>query len=100
MKLRHGFVSNSSSSSFAVKKKDLTEDQIKAIRDHIKYANEHEIKCGKCGENRHESRDSWNIYENDREMGGDTLMDNFYMHLFLSAIGVDLTRVDLDTSYF
>ena len=38
MKLRNGFISNSSSSSFIIQKKGLTEGQIEAIRRHKEYA--------------------------------------------------------------
>lgn len=36
MKLRIGFVTNSSSSSFTIAKSDLTDDQIEKIKNHIK----------------------------------------------------------------
>jgi hypothetical protein len=38
MKIRNGFVSNSSSSSFVIKKAGLTEGQIDAIRRHGEYS--------------------------------------------------------------
>lgn len=41
MKTRNGFVSNSSSSSFIIKKKFVTGEQIEAIKNHIEYANAH-----------------------------------------------------------
>jgi len=40
MKIRIGFVSNSSSSSFVVSKKHLSLDQINKIKKHIEYAKE------------------------------------------------------------
>lgn len=44
MKLRIGFVTNSSSSSFTIAKSDLTDDQIEKIKNHIKVAKELEME--------------------------------------------------------
>mgnify|MGYP001405832477 CR=1 FL=1 len=37
MKIRNGFVSNSSSSSYIIRKENLTNEQIDMIKDHINY---------------------------------------------------------------
>ncbi len=52
MKIRYGFVSNSSSSSFIIHKKDLNDEQIEKIK---------ECKLFK------QKYDSWSIYEDDEE---------------------------------
>jgi hypothetical protein len=66
MKIRQGFVSNSSSSSFVIAKSFLTEKQIKAIRDwHDKIANDDDDN-----ESFGESGDTFT--ENDNYISGET----------------------------
>jgi hypothetical protein len=79
MKLRIGFVTNSSSSSFTIAKSDLTDDQIEKIKNHIKVAKELEMET---------FYDEWDIRETKYEIYGYTLMDNFDMEKFLLLIGV------------
>jgi hypothetical protein len=84
MKTRMGFVSNSSSSSFIIKKENLSEKQLKIIRIHTHYAKTHYPNEGFfCHDG-----DSWNINETPEEISGDTLMTNFDMEKFLGLIGV------------
>ena len=85
MKLRIGFVTNSSSSSFTIAKSDLTDDQIEKIKNHIKVAKELEMKT---------FYDEWDIGETKYEIHGYTLMDNFDMEKFLLLIGV--AREDIE----
>jgi len=85
MKIRNGFISNSSSSSFVIFNKHvLTLDQRNAIFDHINYANEHDIEELKYSED----YDAWRINEKDHIIEGSTIMDNFDMDYFLELIGV------------
>ena len=79
MKLRTGFVTNSSSSSFTIAKSNLTDDQIDKIKNHIEAAKELEMKT---------FYDSWDITETNHKISGFTLMDNFDMEKFLLLIGV------------
>lgn len=84
MKCRTGFVSNSSSASFVVKKKFLTEFQLKAIRNHFDFATQFlrwDNKYLTKGE-------AWELTENDDEIFGGTGMDNFDMREFLEQINV------------
>jgi hypothetical protein len=81
MKIRTGFVSNSSSSSFVLAINKLTAKQLMKINNHIEVGK-------KLGIEYCEDRDAWII--NEAEEGTLTLntrMDNFDMHKFLHKIG-------------
>jgi len=95
MKIRTGFVSNSSSSSFVIETKYLTDLQIFMIKHHIKFAKvfseinpELQFDCGDL--------DGWGITEKDGVLSGFTVMDNFSMRGFLQQIGVPIAFFDSD----
>ncbi len=79
MKTRNGFVSNSSSSSFMIRKSDLTEEQMEGIRSHgqSQYFKQH----GSEG-------DEWDITENELTICGYTFMDNFCMSEYMQNLGI------------
>lgn len=79
MKVRIGFVTNSSSSSFIIAKKHLDADQIEAIKKHDKLGEKFGMPCTDW---------YWGIEENEDFISGYTSMNNFSMYNFLEGINV------------
>jgi hypothetical protein len=100
MKVRNGFVSNSSSSSFVVLKESLTKIQKAMIIDHVESADflsnqDENLK----GDFQYYDTDSWRIIESDDWILGETSMDNFDMYSFLNYIKVNMDYVKWDDGY-
>ena len=91
MKIRTGFVSNSSSASFVIKLVDITADQLCQIDRH----------CYAAKTNNWEEfniQDPWDIVIDNAAgtVSGYTLMDNFGMLNFLLKIGVPEDKIEWD----
>ncbi len=84
MKIRIGFVSNSSSSSFVVSKRYLSADQIDKIKKHIEYAKENFPQISWA-----DPEQKWDIEETEEQIIMSTFMDNFDIEEFLLAIGIE-----------
>jgi hypothetical protein len=80
MKIRQGFVSNSSSASFVIDKTKLSALQVLAIMDHINAAQRLGME-NVCDE------EAWNVTEEESTINLHTSMDNFDMLEFLEKIG-------------
>ena len=80
MKIRKGFVSNSSSSSFVIPKDELTELQKLQIYNHIEEANKHSEYYNFGCTNDY---DKWYISESEFYINGSCNMDNFDMYEYL-----------------
>jgi hypothetical protein len=92
MKIRLGFVSNSSASSFIIKKNMLDKRQIKALHNHVYH---HLKKLGGKQTYKVEKQvleESWRILEDDEHVRGWTWMTNFDMREFMKKIGVDVDK--------
>jgi hypothetical protein len=79
MKIRNGFVSNSSSSSFVIPKDKLTDYQIAGIHNYNEEANKHQEYFNFGSPN----DDGWFISESEFYISGYCHMDNFDMYEYL-----------------
>jgi hypothetical protein len=89
MKIRQGFVSNSSSSSFIIGKSKLSLWQIDLIYNHIEVAKARFPQIVWCNRD-----DEWNILETVDYIKGETSMDNFDMEKFLWLIGINNNDIE------
>jgi hypothetical protein len=79
MKIRQGFVSNSSSSSFVINKDYLSTYQLNAIRNHSEIGQI--VGMGYTDE-------PWTMDEDEDHIRGSTMMDNFDMREFFDLINI------------
>lgn len=86
MKVRSGFVSNSSSASFVVPLNVLTERQLEQILDHQEE--------GKRLGLEYADDVFWEVEVGDGLVSGSTIMDNFDFLAFLELIGVPKDAID------
>ena len=90
MKVRTGFVSNSSSSSFIIPRRLLSNEQVELIENHMSVLNR---RVKDKSKRLYTESDEWNITVNDHHVRGYTMMDNFPMFSYL----VDVVGVDPDS---
>lgn len=83
MKIREGFVSNSSSASFILLKKYLTEEQIKTILKYDMKEITHKDDYSEC----------WSIKDEEDVIRGNTSMDNDILHGIIYEMNPPLKAV-------
>jgi len=107
MKIRNGFVSNSSSSSFVINKKGLTDNQIDFIlhpENYLFIIKNMYLKSGDYDNNKNEDEafdewfdmifgsidelKGWDITDSWLEIRGETVLDNFDYLSFLDFFGI------------
>jgi hypothetical protein len=86
VKIRQGFVSNSSSSSFILKMGNLTDKQIKSIEKKMKYYRTSIFNVDTYIINI--KSDSWSCSELPGEIYGDTHIDNGHLEQWFEEIGI------------
>lgn len=108
MKIRQGFVSNSSSSSFMLSKSGLSKHQIDSMRDHInsfkKYAKDHNIEKDEydmygdfgCVE----PHDSWEVCEKQNVIFFSTIIDNFDLLEYAEVLEIPNDNIEYFDFYF
>ncbi len=79
MKIRNGFVSNSSSSSFVIAKQALTQEKITKL---LEYPDSKD------------NYDGWSVYEEKFFIKGYTIMDNGEMHKFINSLELPEGSID------
>ncbi len=106
MKIKTTFVTNSSSASFTILKKHLTDIKIQLIHEHIEIA-AMVLPSGRedgkyvhfLNDPQYRFGDEWEIIENEDSIGGSTSMDNFDMYWFLTKmLNIPKEHIDYDHS--
>ena len=92
MKTRQGFVSNSSSSSFIIKKEGLSDLQKFAIENHMELATWLKSKLNPEQYSMYEWLEEWDVTDDGDSYWCCTDMDNFPLKSFLRQFGIEMER--------
>ena len=95
MKFRTGFVSNSSSSSFMIPRRYVSDDQLEKIYNHMSHGKIHDDYYGFVG--CYDDYNSWGIGDDENYVTGSASMDNFSMYTYLTkflGINEDVIKWD------
>jgi hypothetical protein len=94
MKIRTGFVSNSSASSFVILLADISDKQMDMIINNVEIAKKIDNDLLKKGLNqKYEWYDGWSIRKDDTSLWLHTTMDNFDMVQFIEdEVGIDPSK--------
>lgn len=95
MKIRNGFVSNSSSSSFLLNKNALSVSQLYDLRNHISAGQRYKLPTMEYAS----EGDAWNIRETENEIFLSTIIDNFRMEELIKKIGADDAVIEHGDDY-
>lgn len=100
MKVRNGFVSNSSSSSFVVRIDDINTDQLDKLFHHIDNIDLLKNVISVEYLSLLHKHDAWKLIRTQDFIIGETIQNNFPMDKFLKVIGIKESNVFWDENPF